>query len=270
VTLETRSNCSGDAFATSRWTCVASKRFDVRHLPPGTCLLLGAPAWAPGCLLAIISRTKNASFDRAHAVTGPGREGDDDHEAITEECLPRYEQALRARRSLDFDDLVVRPAALLEGDVSLRESYRERFRHVLVDEYRDTNRVQFRLLELLRAAEPGAGGAGAGGGSRRGSGRASDWPVQDGWSGRSLCSVGDDDQAIYGWRGAEVRNILRFEKHFPGAAIIRPEQNYRSTGRILDCANAVIARSAERRPKRLWTDAGPGDPVRVIHLPGED
>ena len=225
---------------------VDSRRFDVRHL------------------LAIISRTKNARFDRAHAPTGPGREGDD-YEAISEEVLPRYEQALRAQRSLDFDDLVVRPAALLEGDAALRGAYRERFRHVLVDEYQDTNRVQLRLLELLCAAEPGAGR-----GSRRGSGRASCGPVQDGWSGRSLCAVGDDDQAIYGWRGAEVRNILRFENHFPGATIIRLEQNYRSTGRILDCANAVIARSVERRPKRLWTDMGPGDPVRVVHLPGEE
>jgi DNA helicase-2/ATP-dependent DNA helicase PcrA len=250
VTLETRSRCSGDAFATSRWTRAGSTS--------GTC----------SHLLAIISRTKNARFDRAHAPTGPGREGDD-YEAISEEVLPRYEQALRAQRSLDFDDLVVRPAALLEGDAALRGAYRERFRHVLVDEYQTPNRVQLRLLELLCAAEPGAG-RGSRRGSRRGSGRASGGPVQDGWSARSLCAVGDDDPAIYGWRGAEVRNILRFEKHFPGATIIRLEQNYRSTGRILDCANAVIARSAERRPKRLWTDAGPGDPVRVIHLPGED
>jgi len=94
--------------------------------------------------------------------------------------------------------------------------------------------------------------------------------VQDGWSEQSLCAVGDDDQAMYGWRGAEVRNILRFETHFPGATIIWLEQNYRSTGRIFDCANAVIARSAERRPKRLWTDAGPGDPARVVHLPDEE
>ena len=210
---------------------VDSRRFDVRHL------------------LAIISRRKNARFDRAHAGAVP-RGQEDDYEAVADELLPRYEQALRAQRSLDFDDLVVRPAALLEGDAALRRAYRERFRHVLVDEYQDTNRVQLRLLELLCAAEPGAG---------RGRG-----------SGRSLCAVGDDDQAIYGWRGAEVRNILRFEKHFPGATIIRLEQNYRSTGRILDCANGVIARSAERRPKRLWTDAGPGEPVRVVHLPGEE
>jgi DNA helicase-2/ATP-dependent DNA helicase PcrA len=235
-----------------------SRRFDVRRL------------------LAIISRRKNARFDRANATACTGGEGDD-YEAIAEALLPRYEQALRAQRSLDFDDLVVRPAALLEGDAVLRGAYRDRFRHVLVDEYQDTNRVQLRLLELLCAAEPGpdlgAGdrvAAGAGRGSRRGKGGASVGPVQDGGSGRSLCAVGDDDQAIYGWRGADVRNILRFERHFPGATIIRLEQNYRSTGRILDCANGVIARSAVRRPKRLWTDAGPGDPVRVVHLLGEE
>jgi DNA helicase-2/ATP-dependent DNA helicase PcrA len=227
-----------------------SRRFDVRHL------------------LAIISQRKNARFDRANATVGPGGEGDE-YEEIAEMLLPRYEQALRAQRSLDFDDLVVRPAALLEGDASLRGAYRDRFRHVLVDEYQDTNRVQLRLLELLCAAGPGPE-PGAGRGGRRGNGRASVGPVQDEWSGRSLCAVGDDDQAIYGWRGADVRNILRFERHFPGATIIRLEQNYRSTGRILDCANGVIARSAVRRPKRLWTDAGPGDPVRVVHLLGEE
>lgn len=228
-----------------------SRRFDVRHL------------------LAIISRTKNARFDRARAAIGPGGEGDD-YEAFAEQLLPRYEQALRAQRSLDFDDLVVRPAVLLEGDAVLRGEYRKRFRHVLVDEYQDTNRAQLRLLELLCAAEPEPGATGAGRGRRRGRGRAAGGPAQDVWSGRSLCAVGDDDQAIYGWRGAEVQNILRFEKHFPGAKIVRLEQNYRSTGRILDCANGVIARSAERRPKRLWTDAGPGDPVRVVYLPGEE
>ena len=226
-----------------------SRRFDVRHL------------------LSIISRRKNAKFDRERPATGPSREGDD-YEAIAGELGPRYEQGLRAQRSLDFDDLVVRPAALLEGDAALRGAYREKFRHVLVDEYQDINRVQLRLLELLSAAELGEPGAGRGGG--RVKGPTSGESGSTGWSDRSLCAVGDDDQAIYGWRGAEVRNILRFEKHFPGATIIRLEQNYRSTGRILDCANAVIARSADRRPKRLWTDAGPGDPVRIVHLPDEE
>jgi len=234
-----------------------SRRFDVRHLLSH--------------LLSIISRRKNARFDRERPATSPSREGDD-YEAIAGELGPRYEQGLRAQRSLDFDDLVVRPAALLEGDAALRGAYREKFRHVLVDEYQDTNRVQLRLLELLSAAglgEPGGEpGAGRGGGRVKGPTSGESGPT--GWSDRSLCAVGDDDQAIYGWRGAEVRNILRFEKHFPGATIIRLEQNYRSTGRILDCANAVIARSADRRPKRLWTDAGPGDPGRIVHLPDEE
>jgi DNA helicase-2/ATP-dependent DNA helicase PcrA len=202
-----------------------SRRFDVRRL------------------LAVISRRKN----EAAAGAAPGAVPDDDYEVIATEILPRYEQALRAQRSLDFDDLLVRPVALLSGDRAMRAKYQEQFRHVLVDEYQDTNRIQLELLELLcksRARSPD-------------------------WSGRSLCAVGDDDQAIYGWRGADVRNIRQFERSFPGATIVRLEQNYRSTGRILECANGVIARSADRRPKRLWTDAGPGDPVRVVALPDE-
>jgi DNA helicase-2/ATP-dependent DNA helicase PcrA len=237
-----------------------SRRFDVRRL------------------LFVISRLKNARFDRARPVGGE----EDEYDAFAKELLPRYEQSLRAQRSLDFDDLMVRPAVLLDGDETLRNKYRERFRHVLVDEYQDTNRVQLRLLELLCAASPGAGrgrktqkkahgahGAGRAVEASAGGDPGNCPPVPPGWTERSLCAVGDDDQAIYGWRGAEVRNILRFEKHFPGATVIRLEQNYRSTGRILECANGVIARSAERRPKRLWTDAGPGDPVRSVHLPDE-
>jgi DNA helicase II / ATP-dependent DNA helicase PcrA len=235
-----------------------SRRFDVRQL------------------LGIISRRKSDQFGPAKGLTGPGDDAGD-YEAIADEIVPRYEQALRAQRSLDFDDLIVRPTALLEENAALRGAYRERFRHVLVDEYQDTNRVQLRLLELLCAAELGAGrgrgGRGAGRSSRAtapADGEPKEFQVPPGWSDRSLCAVGDDDQSIYGWRGAEVRNILLFERHFPGAAIIRLEQNYRSTGRILECANAVIARSAERRPKRLWTDAGPGDPVRVAVLQDEE
>ncbi|MEI6226320.1 MAG: UvrD-helicase domain-containing protein [Deltaproteobacteria bacterium] len=202
-----------------------SRRFDVRRL------------------LGVISRRKNEAA--AGAASGPVP--DDDYEVIATEILPRYEQALRAQRSLDFDDLLVRPVALLSADRAMRTKYQEQFRHVLVDEYQDTNRIQLELLELLcksRARSPD-------------------------WSRRSLCAVGDDDQAIYGWRGADVRNIRQFERSFPGAKIVRLEQNYRSTGRILDCANGVIARSADRRPKRLWTDAGPGDPVRIVALPDE-
>jgi DNA helicase-2/ATP-dependent DNA helicase PcrA len=240
-----------------------SRKFDVRKL------------------LGIVSRRKSSlPGTRANAVRTPVP--DDDYEAIVDILMPRYEQALRAQRSLDFDDLMVRPVTLLSADRAMRRAYRERFRHVLVDEFQDTNRVQLRLLELLCVEEsPPPAGAG-----RRGTraGRRAERPgdvspssptkaggpsSSSAWEGRSLCAVGDDDQAIYGWRGADVGNILRFERDFPGAMVVRLEQNYRSAGRILDCANGVIARSVDRRPKRLWTDAGAGDPVRVVALPDE-
>ena len=112
--------------------------------------------------------------------------------------------------------------------------YRDRFRYLLVDEYQDTNQGQYEWLKLL--AEPR----------------------------RNLCCVGDDDQSIYSWRGAEVANILRFEKDFPGATVIRLEQNYRSTSHILATADGLIAHNAGRLGKSLWTDAGEGEKVRVI------
>jgi DNA helicase-2/ATP-dependent DNA helicase PcrA len=246
-----------------------SRRFDVRKL------------------LGIISRRKTAM--PGASSDSRSRVPDDDYEAIADQLLPRYEQALRAQRSLDFDDLMVRPVALLAADRALRKEYRERFRHVLVDEFQDTNQPQLRLLELLcgggaksgvsgspgsRSSRSSSSGAGRRAGHQAGN-LAARHAVSRGeapqteWTGRSLCAVGDDDQAIYGWRGADVRNILRFEKHFPGATIVRLEQNYRSSGRILDCANGVISRSIARRPKRLWTDAGPGEMVRVVVLPDE-
>jgi len=240
-----------------------SRKFDVRKL------------------LGIVSRRKSL-LPGTRADSGRFPVPDDDYEAIVDILLPRYEQALRAQRSIDFDDLMVRPVALLAADRAMRRAYRERFRHVLVDEFQDTNRVQLRLLELLcveESAPPvGAGRRGPRAGRRaeRPGGPSPSSPTDAGgqshssaWDGRSLCAVGDDDQAIYGWRGADVGNILRFEKDFPGAMVVRLEQNYRSAGRILDCANGVIARSANRRPKRLWTDAGAGDPVRLVALPDE-
>jgi DNA helicase-2/ATP-dependent DNA helicase PcrA len=235
---------------------VDSRRFDVRQL------------------LGVVSRRKS-TIAGADSDSGRNRVPDDDYEAVADQLMPRYEQALRAQRSLDFDDLMVRPVALLAADQAIRDGYREKFRHVLVDEFQDTNRAQLRFLELLCGEEfrhgvtsPGASPSRPGtapGAGRRGGRRSP--PTT--WTDRSLCAVGDDDQAIYGWRGADMRNILRFEKHFAGAMIVRLEQNYRSSGRILDCANGVIARSTARRPKRLWTDAGPGEMVRVVALPDE-
>jgi len=194
-------------------------------------------AFDPRRVLWLISKAKNALQKKIK----PRPEGlGDDYDLIAAEVFPRYQQALRAQRAVDFDDLIARPVELLKKDEALREKYQARFSHVLVDEYQDTNLCQLELLKLVA-------------GSRM-----------------NVCAVGDDDQAIYGWRGAEVKNILRFDKHFRGAKEVRLEQNYRSTGRVLACANGVIGRNPDRKPKRLWTAAGPGDPVRVAACAGEE
>jgi DNA helicase-2/ATP-dependent DNA helicase PcrA len=188
-------------------------------------------------VLALVSRAKNAGKKRIDPrAAGQG----DGYDLAAAEIFPRYERALRAQRAVDFDDLVALPVALLQGDAGLRARWAERVRHLLVDEYQDTNVAQLELLRLLAGER------------------------------RNVCAVGDDDQAIYGWRGAEVRNILRFERHFPGAKVVLLEQNYRSTGRILACANGVIAKNPRRRPKALWTEAGEGEKVRVVALPTEE
>ncbi len=189
-----------------------------------------------GRVLSLLSRAKNEGRRVRPKAEGQG----DDYDLVAAEVQPRYEQALRAQRSVDFDDLISLPVRLLRKDAALREKYARRFRHVLVDEYQDTNVAQLELLKLLAGDD------------------------------RNVCAVGDDDQAIYGWRGAEVRNILRFERHFPGAKEVRLEQNYRSTGHILACANAVIAKNPDRRPKTLFTAAGAGDRVRVVALENEE
>ncbi|HVP67694.1 MAG TPA: UvrD-helicase domain-containing protein, partial [Anaeromyxobacteraceae bacterium] len=208
---------------------VDDRRFDVRRV------------------LAILSRAKNALEDEI----APSPEGrGDDYDLAAREVWPRYREALRAQRAVDFDDLIAGPVALLGRDAAVREKYRDRFRHVLVDEYQDTNPGQLRLLELL--CSPGKG---------RGT-RAC--------KGRSLCAVGDDDQAIYGWRGAEVRNILRFEQTFPGATEVRLEQNYRSVPAVLEAAHAVVSQLPERRPKKLWTATVGGPKVSLVVTPGED
>jgi DNA helicase-2/ATP-dependent DNA helicase PcrA len=166
--------------------------------------------------------------------------GHDDYDLVASEVFPRYERALTAQRSVDFDDLIARPVRLLGQDEALRKRIARRFRYVLVDEYQDTNLSQLELLKLIAGDD------------------------------RNVCAVGDDDQAIYGWRGAEVKNILRFDRHFPGAKEVRLEQNYRSTGHILACANAVIAKNEGRKPKKLFTTSGDGDPVKVVALPTEE
>ena len=142
-----------------------------------------------------------------------------------------YEKQLKANNALDFDDLLVRTVQLLQTQPDVRESYQERFRYIMVDEYQDTNTVQFKLVSLLAGKY------------------------------RNLCVVGDDDQSIYKFRGANIRNILDFEKEYPDAKVIRLEQNYRSTENILNAANSVIKNNKGRKDKTLWTDNGEGDKV---------
>ena len=158
------------------------------------------------------------------------------------EVYRAYAQRLEAANALDFDDLIVRTVQLLQAKPAVAEMYRRRFRHILVDEYQDTNHAQYVLVREL------TGGAGASG---AGSGPA---PAE-------LTVVGDSDQSIYAFRGATIRNIEEFEQDYPSARTILLEQNYRSTQNILDAANAVISRNSGRRDKRLFTDSGAGAPV---------
>jgi DNA helicase-2/ATP-dependent DNA helicase PcrA len=150
-----------------------------------------------------------------------------------------YEKRMHDANAMDFDDLLVRTVNLLELFEDVRERYQRSFGHVLVDEYQDTNRVQYRLLQLLSGAH------------------------------RQLFVVGDDSQSIYGFRSAEIRNILDFEQDFPDTQLVKLEQNYRSTGTILDAANAVISNNRGQIEKSLWTDAGRGDPVMLAELDDE-
>jgi DNA helicase-2/ATP-dependent DNA helicase PcrA len=148
-----------------------------------------------------------------------------------------YEEGLRQANALDFDDLLLEAVRLLHHDEATRERYRNRYQYMLVDEYQDTNRSQYELMLAI------AGGH------------------------KNICVVGDEDQSIYGWRGADIRNILDFEKDFPGAVVIRLEQNYRSTQNVLDAAGAVVAHNVERKGKTLWTESAPGEPIGLYEAP---
>ncbi|HUT23726.1 MAG TPA: UvrD-helicase domain-containing protein [Sumerlaeia bacterium] len=155
------------------------------------------------------------------------------------EVYDLYQKRLRESDAVDFDDLLALIVRLWRKHPKLLKSYQRRFRYILVDEYQDTNLAQFEIVRLLAGEH------------------------------RNLCVVGDEDQSIYSWRGAEITNLLEFEKSFPGTAIIRLEQNYRSTGNILDAAGAVIEHNAQRLGKTLWTESQAGDPVVVIDAESE-
>ncbi len=174
---------------------------------------------------------------RREVIEGRTKESrSDDYAVLACDVYPRYEESLRAAGACDFDDLLLLPVALLQRDLNTREALWRRWHYLMVDEYQDTNGAQFELARLLAGPR------------------------------KNLCVVGDDDQSIYAWRGADVRNILHFERHFPGARIVLLEENYRSTQRILDAANAVIANNSQRTPKRMRTGNGLGPKLDYYEL----
>ena len=158
---------------------------------------------------------------------------------VAADVFPRYEQLRREAAALDFDDLLSETVRLFSTVPELRRKWQQNFSHIMIDEYQDTNAVQYRLIKLLVGEE------------------------------QNVCVVGDDWQSIYSWRGADFTNILNFERDFPGATIVKLEQNYRSTEAILEAANNVITKNQQRSDKKLWTDQKGGLPVQVMHVSSE-
>jgi DNA helicase II / ATP-dependent DNA helicase PcrA len=190
---------------------------------------------SPRAVRARISGAKSQLIDSDGYASPPGSA----FEEAVGDVYRLYERRMREANAMDFDDLLVRTVNLLELSEDVRDRYRKAFRWVLVDEYQDTNRAQYRLLQLL-CAEHG-----------------------------NLFVVGDDFQSIYRFRHADIRNILEFERDFPHTTVVKLEQNYRSTQTILDAANGIIAHNRHQKPKHLWTDAERGEPVTIVELDDE-
>lgn len=190
----------------------------------------------PRTLLGIISRAKDSMLTPAELQR---QTGGDFLGQTAAKVYAGYQQELKSANAVDFDDIILLTVRLLESCPDVLAYYQDRYRYIMVDEYQDTNRLQYRLISLL------AGGH------------------------QNLCVVGDDDQSIYKFRGATIENILSFEDQFPGATVIRLEQNYRSTGNILDAANGVIRHNLERKGKKLWTQNASGDKLQVYRADSE-
>ncbi len=186
----------------------------------------------PAAILSLLSRYKNGG-SKAAAFAEPSVA------AMAEHIKLRYESALRACNAVDFDDLILLTLRLFAEHPDSLEACRAKFRYVMVDEYQDTNAAQFNLVNALTREH------------------------------RNLCVVGDDDQSIYGWRGAEIANLLDMEKHYPSVKVIKLEQNYRSTTTILQAANAVIKNNLRRRGKQLWSQKGQGQKI-ILHAFSDD
>jgi len=187
-------------------------------------------------LLSAVSHSKNhgkTPQDFYESAEGP----QDDKIAV---IFEKYQALLQSSNAFDFDDLLLESVRLLKHSEQTRASLHERFRYLMIDEYQDTNRPQYELMKLLTGAA------------------------------HNVCVVGDEDQSIYSWRGADIRNILDFEKGFPEASVVRLEQNYRSTKRILAAASGVVANNLDRKGKNLWADGEEGSPVLFYHAPDSD
>jgi superfamily I DNA/RNA helicase len=186
----------------------------------------------PKVIQSFLSRYKNGGMN--------GKFADESAAALAQHILRRYDSALRACNAVDFDDLLLLTLKLFREHPNVLEACRNKYRYVMVDEYQDTNAAQFELVHLLCSEH------------------------------RNLCVVGDDDQSIYGWRGAEVANLLDLEKHFPEVKVVKLEQNYRSTNTILNAANAVIKNNARRRGKQLWSSKGQGAAILLHTFENDD
>ncbi|MGB7404214.1 MAG: UvrD-helicase domain-containing protein, partial [Pacificimonas sp.] len=187
--------------------------------------------WPPKMLGGLIDRWKNRGWT-PEALPGTESEHYADGKGLG--LYEQYQARLKELNAADFGDLLLHPLTILKAHADILEGYQKRFRYILVDEYQDTNSVQYLWLRLLAQGH------------------------------ENICVVGDDDQSIYSWRGAEVANILRFDKDFPDASVIKLEQNYRSTGNILAAAGGLIAQNGDRLGKTLWTEDDAGEKVRVI------
>ncbi len=197
-------------------------------------LAIDSKEYAPKALLGQIGHYKQQNI-RVDALAA-----DSAHMKVVQQVWAQYEARLRTANALDFEDILLRGGELLDEELRLGVvGVRERFDHILVDEFQDTNGTQYRWLKGLAHFH------------------------------RNLCVVGDDDQSIYGWRGADVRNIQSFRRDHPDAEVVKLEQNYRSTARIVEAALAIVAKTTVREPKKLWTENEAGEPIHVVELPDE-
>lgn len=191
--------------------------------------------YTPSYFLGIISKCKEKRISPEEYTRVYG---DDIKSKAAEQVYGRYEKILKKNNAMDFDDLLLNTVRLFEKDEAVLLKYQNRFRYIMVDEYQDTNQIQYTFIKLLAEAH------------------------------NNICVVGDDDQCIYQWRGADIRNILEFEKDFKNAKVVKLEQNYRSTANILDAAHSVIAHNRGRKPKKLWTKQEAGN--KLVYYRAED